>query len=771
MQMKSPKTGPHTDEVYHDTFRVLLENVPDIITLITLEGEIKLINRTLPGFQEETVLGSTVFDYIPAAYHQQVRNCFKQVLKTGKQGVYEVEGKGENGSTAWYSTRVCPVFEKGEITAFTQTSTDITEKIRTAQALKESEEKFRKAFHTSPDSININRMSDGMYVDINEGFTKITGYNRKDVIGKTSLELNIWANPADRETLVEGLAKHERVDNLEAKFRMKNGSTITGLMSATIIELNAVPHILSVTRNIEAIKKTHEALEKSEKNLALIFDTVGDVLFQLSVEPDDCFRFLAVNRNFLTKTGLTENQIIGKRYDEVIPSSAHKLAVAKYKEVIAKKQTVVWEETSDYPTGRLTGIVSVTPAVNEAGLCTHLIGSVHDITARKAAENALQQSRERYLALFEESPVPLWEEDFSEVAKFISALKKKRVTNFRRYFDRRPETVAKCATMVKILDVNKAVLALHEAKSKHELFVGLAEIFTVDSYPVFKEQLLAIANGKTVNESEAIVKTLTGKEKHIALKWQVVPGYEQTLSRVFLSTEDITERKKSEAALQENTKQIKALSQRLRNIQERERRSIANELHDEIGQTLTAVKLNLQTIRQVGVPIEIKTRLPESITMVDRALEQVRNLSLNLRPSILDDLGLAAALRWFVDHNARFHPIKITLNLGTFPERLPPDIEIVCFRVVQEAFTNVIRHAKAKNIWINLAPTKNSFELIIGDDGTGFDVDREQQLAIRGKSLGLLGMQERVILAGGTFKIKSRKGEGTEIRIKFPREK
>ncbi len=771
MQIKSPKAGSRTEEFFNDTYRVLLENTPDIISLITLEGEIQLINRTLPGFDKEAVIGSTVFDFIPAAYHQQVRDCFKQVLETGKQGVYEIEGEGANGSTAWYSTRICPIFENGKITAFTQTATDITEKIQTAKALRETEEKLRKAFHTSPDSININRMSDGMYVDINEGFTQITGYNREDVIGKTSLDLNIWANPEDRETLVEGLTKHKRVDNLEAKFRMKNGSTITGLMSATIIELNDVPHILSVTRNIEEIKKTQEALEKSEKNLSLIFDTVGDVLFQLAVEPDDCFRFLAVNRNFLIKTGLTENQIIGKRYDEVIPAAAHKLAVAKYKEAIAKKQTVVWEETSDYPTGRLTGIVSVTPAVNEAGLCTHLIGSVHDITARKAAENALQQSRERYLALFEESPVPLWEEDFSEIAKFILALKKKHVKNFRRYFDKRPETVAKCATMVKIQDVNKAVLALHEAKSKHELFVGLAKIFTVDSYPIFKEQLLAIADGKTVNESEAIVKTLTGKEKYISLKWQVVPGYEQTLSRVFLSTADITERKKSEAALQEKTKQIKALSQRLLNIQERERRSIANELHDEIGQTLTAVKLNLQTIRQDRVPIEIKTRLSESINMVDSALEQVRNLSLNLRPSILDDLGLAPALRWFVDHNARFHPIKITLNLGVFPGRLPPDIEIVCFRVVQEAFTNVTRHAKAKNIWIRLTPAPNTFELIIGDDGAGFDVDREQQLAIRGKSLGLLGMQERVILAGGTFKIKSRKGEGTEIRIKFPREK
>ena len=129
-----------------------------------------------------------------------------------------------------------------------------------AESLRVSEEKFSKAFVTSPDSININRLSDGMYIDINEGFTKITGYTREDVIGKTSVELDIWANPAQREVLVKGLRETGVVNNLEAQFRFKDGSITTGLMSARIIEVNHEKCILSITRDISDRKQAENDL-------------------------------------------------------------------------------------------------------------------------------------------------------------------------------------------------------------------------------------------------------------------------------------------------------------------------------------------------------------------------------------------------------------------------------------------------------------------------------------------------------------------------------
>ncbi len=140
---------------------------------------------------------------------------------------------------------------------------DITERKQVEAALRLSEEKFRKAFLTSPDSININRLSDGMYVAINQGFTDTMGYTESDVIGKTSIEIKIWENTADRQKLVEGLLKHGEVENLEARFVRKDGGVTYGLMSASIIELGGIKHILSITRDITERKQAQEKIERT----------------------------------------------------------------------------------------------------------------------------------------------------------------------------------------------------------------------------------------------------------------------------------------------------------------------------------------------------------------------------------------------------------------------------------------------------------------------------------------------------------------------------
>lgn len=144
---------------------------------------------------------------------------------------------------------------------------DATKQKRAEEALKLSEEKFRLAFNTSPDAININRMHDGLYVAINQGFTDLTGFTAHDVMGKTSLEINIWADPQDRQKLVEGLRENGYYENLEANFRRKDGSLLTALMSARIISLEGVPHLLSITRDISARLKTEEEKGRLESQL------------------------------------------------------------------------------------------------------------------------------------------------------------------------------------------------------------------------------------------------------------------------------------------------------------------------------------------------------------------------------------------------------------------------------------------------------------------------------------------------------------------------
>jgi len=146
---------------------------------------------------------------------------------------------------------------------------DITEQKHAEKLQRQSEEKFRAAFITSPDSININRLSDGMYISINQGFTRIMGYMEEDAIGKTSLEMNIWVDVEDRNKLVAGLKEFGKIENLEARFKAKDGTHRIGLMSATIINLNTVPHILSITRDITEVKRLQLELFQSQKMLSI----------------------------------------------------------------------------------------------------------------------------------------------------------------------------------------------------------------------------------------------------------------------------------------------------------------------------------------------------------------------------------------------------------------------------------------------------------------------------------------------------------------------
>jgi len=213
-----------------------------------------------------------------------------------------------------------------------------------------------------------------------------------------------------------------------------------------------------------------------------------------------------------------------------------------------------------------------------------------------------------------------------------------------------------------------------------------------------------------------------------------------------------------------------AVTRRLVEMQEAERRRVARKLHDEVGQALTAVKINLQALEQQNNDPLLAARLKDSIVVVERALQQVRNISLDLRPSLLDDLGLVPALRWYVDNQARRAGLTASFTATPADLRLAPPLETNCFRVAQEAITNVIRHAHATRLDVILDSTGHGVRLIVRDNGIGFNVAHALEQSMRGKSLGLSGLRERAALAGGRVDIFSKKGHGTEVRAWFPNE-
>jgi signal transduction histidine kinase len=229
------------------------------------------------------------------------------------------------------------------------------------------------------------------------------------------------------------------------------------------------------------------------------------------------------------------------------------------------------------------------------------------------------------------------------------------------------------------------------------------------------------------------------------------------------SVRDITERKRAQEARRN-------YSRRLIEAQEAERESIARELHDEIGQVLTAVKINLESIRRMcgGVP-DAAPRIEEGLLIVDEAIGRVRELSLELRPSLLDDLGLTAALRWYVDRYGQRTGLRAELlSEVENGNRLPRELETACFRIAQEALTNVVRHAQATRVLVQLRRSKERFQLIIIDNGVGFDAESLLKNGASTSALGLRGMKERALAVRGSIEIKSAWGRGTEIRTSFP---
>jgi PAS domain S-box-containing protein len=231
---------------------------------------------------------------------------------------------------------------------------------------------------------------------------------------------------------------------------------------------------------------------------------------------------------------------------------------------------------------------------------------------------------------------------------------------------------------------------------------------------------------------------------------------------------NITKRKQAEAKLTESRRRLQMLSRRLVGVQETERRRLARELHDEIGQALTVAEMNLQALLTSPGTDALAPRLQQSLEMVERVQEQVHDISLNLRPSMLDDLGLEPALRWYTKRQAALAGLQAEVRAEPLAQRLEPLIETECFRIAQEALTNVVKHAKAHTVTVELSQNDEQLHLSVRDDGVGFDVARLREQAVGGASLGLLSMQERATLAGGGLQFHSTAGQGTEVHAWFP---
>jgi signal transduction histidine kinase len=237
------------------------------------------------------------------------------------------------------------------------------------------------------------------------------------------------------------------------------------------------------------------------------------------------------------------------------------------------------------------------------------------------------------------------------------------------------------------------------------------------------------------------------------------------------SMHDITDRVAAENALRQHTERLRALAMQISEVEDAERQRLARELHDQVGQNLTALGINLNIIRS-QIPEDtaetIGFHLEDSMALVEQTTERIRDVMMDLRPPMLDDYGLVSALRWYGEQIA--HRMKIELIVeGEEPEpRLSPAVENALFRIAQEALTNVSKHAKATQAKVSVALTPDALRLIIADNGIGFDL-QDMDGAAKDQGWGLLNISERAEAVGGYCRIESKSDQGTRIFVEVPR--
>jgi PAS domain S-box-containing protein len=268
-------------------------------------------------------------------------------------------------------------------------------------------------------------------------------------------------------------------------------------------------------------------------------------------------------------------------------------------------------------------------------------------------------------------------------------------------------------------------------------------------------------------EGDLIQTAQDGRRIVLASRWALQWGKRDQLPRVLVINSDITERKLGEESLVWQKEQLRALAERLQWVREEDRKRVARDLHDQIGQILTAIKMDLTWVTRHLPESEgaVLARLTESIQSINDGVKSVRTICSGLRPGVLDDLGLAAAIEWQASEFASRNGVTCQVSVPPLDLHLDGDRATAAFRIFQECLTNVIRHAQATSVHVSLCQEKESLLLVVQDDGIGFC---ESELSNSLGSLGILGMKERAQFCGGEVQISSSPGNGTTVTVRVP---
>jgi len=607
----------------------------------------------------------------------------------------------------------------------------------------------------SDDAI-ISKKLDGTITSWNKGAERLFGYAAEEAIGQNVTLIVPWERRSEQEDILRRLARGERVDHFETVRRRKDGSILD--VSLTISPIRDVEGKVigasDVARDVTAEKRIERALRESEERLRAIVETTPECVKLVSGEGT----LLHMNSPGLQMVGAdSAEEVVGKSvYDLIAPEDRDRFK--NFNESVCKGEPGSLEfEIVGLKGKRRHMETHAAPLRNPDGTIVHLAVS-RDISERRQAEELLRGSEERFRALVTASSDVVYRmsPDWSELRAldgrgFITDTTTPRKDWLNEYIH--PEDQPLVLKTIREAVDTKSVFQLEHRVRRTDGTLGWTYSRAV---PLLDEK------GEIVEWFGAASDVTARKEAEESYR-----KLAQTLdAQVRARTRELEQRN---AEVLRQAGQVTELSRQLLHTQDEERRHIARELHDSAGQTLTVLGMSLaQLVQKAGHSApELATEAENIRELMQQLHHEIRTTSYLLHPPLLDENGLAPALSWYVDGLRERSDMVISLFVSEEIGRLPGDMELVIFRVVQECLTNIHRHSGSKTASIRLTRDSDAVVAEVRDSGRGISAQKLSELQHGGSGVGIGGMRERVRQLGGELKIDS-DGSGTRVSLTIP---
>ncbi|RYY71990.1 MAG: PAS domain S-box protein [Chitinophagaceae bacterium] len=561
---------------------------------------------------------------------------------------------------------------------------------------------------------------EGKFFRWNKNLELFTGHTSEELAHLSPLDL---ISPEDRSLVAQKIWNVFELgrDFVESSLISKTGKKTPFYFTGQVIQYEGETCLMGVGIDISDRLESQQQLAQSEERYRTLIEQASDGIFISNKEG----LYLDVNSNGIKMTGYSKEELLSLTiYDLMAPGEEENNPV-KLEELLSGK-VVINERKLKRKDGELIN-VEISAKLLVDG---RFLGMVRDISARKIVEEALRLSEEKYRLLFYKNPMPMM---------MISM----------------PER--------DFLDVNDAALAFYGYTKDEFLTMNVMDIRPEEEKGKLKNMLAEDKRG--INYA--------GIWKHVKKDGSIVNvniishdiSYEGRPARLVLA-DDVTEQMLAEESVRQSHEAYRQLASHVETIREAERTHIAREIHDELGQQLTGLKMDISWLsRKIkSEDKEVQGKITETIELIDGTVKTVRRIATELRPSILDDLGLVAAMEWQSEEFERRSGINTRFESNIAAVDVNTDMATGVFRIYQESLTNVMRHADATSVEASLIIKDDEIKLVIADDGKGFVVE---EIANK-KTLGLMGMRERATLMGGTYEISSMPQKGTAVIIVVP---